>query len=189
MDRQELEALLEGGTETQKIDFKAPCSWNVESFAKDILSLSNIQDGGYIIIGVSEKRNGTFERKGITDAQHDTFKIDIMRDQMASFADPHTNFIVELVEDNSGLKYVVIRVFQFEEIPVICNKDSRDTRKGIIYYRNKNRRIESAPVSNSYDMRDIVKLATVRMMQRKIELGFTVEPSAKKTLDEELGGL
>jgi predicted HTH transcriptional regulator len=189
MTTQELEELLEGGAETQRIEFKNPCLWDVEIFAKDILALSNVQDGGYIIIGVEETKSGTFQRKGITDGQRESFKTDIMRDQMAAFADPHTNFNVEFPKDKNGIEYAVIRVFPFEEIPVICNKDSRDTKKAIIYYRNKNRRVESAPVSNSYDMRDIIKLATIRMMQRKIELGFTVEPSVKKKLDEELEGL
>ena len=45
MNTQELEAILEGGTETQKIEFKGACDWNVRSLAKDILALSNVQEG------------------------------------------------------------------------------------------------------------------------------------------------
>lgn len=186
MTTQELEEKLEGATETQTVEFKNACDWNINIFAKDILALSNVQDGGYIIVGVED---GSFTRKGITIQQKETYKIDVMKDQMTSFADPHVNFIVDFPKDRNQKEYAVIRVFQFEEVPVICRKDSSDTKAGTLYYRNKNRRAESAPISNSYDMRDIIKLATVRMMQRKVELGFTVVPSVKKKLDDELKGL
>ncbi len=186
MTTQELEEKLEGATEAQTIEFKDSCNWNIKMFAKDILALSNVQDGGYIIIGVED---GNFSRKGITFAQKETYKIDIMKDQMTAFADPHVNFSIDFPKDREGKEYAVIHVFQFEEVPVICRKDSFDTKAGVLYYRNKNRRVESAPVSNSYDMRDIIQLATIRMMQRKIELGFTVSASIKKKLDDELNGL
>jgi len=188
MDTQELEQLLEAATETQTKDFKGPCCWDVKKFAKDILALSNVKDGGYIIVGVAETPNA-FERKGISEEQEKTFNPDIMRDQMESYAEPHVNFTIDIPLDKEGRKIAVITVFPFEEIPVICNRTSGDCTKGVVYYRNKGRRVESAAVSNAYDMRDIIKLATLRMMQRKVELGFTVEPSAKKKLDEELGDL
>lgn len=190
MTTKELEEKLEGGTETQTIEFKEACNWNVNIFAKDILALSNVQDGGWIVVGMKEAKDG-FERKGINQKQRVSYKIDEMRDQMTKYTDPHVNFIAEFPKDKSGEIYAVLRVFQFEEIPVICrnNCQSAGIHAGVIYYRNKNRRVESASVSNSYDMRDIIKFATVRMMQRKKELGFSVEETVKKKLDKELEGL
>jgi predicted HTH transcriptional regulator len=186
METEELESKIEAQAETQTTEFKGACSWSASQLAKDILALSNVQDGGAIIVGVEDK---TYARQGVTTDQRATYDADIMKDQMSAYADPHVNFSVAFPKDRTGLEYVAIRVYQFEEIPVICRKDSIDTRAGVIYYRNKNRRIESAAVSNSYDMRDIIELATVRMMQRKQRFGYVVTPADKQKFDEELKGL
>lgn len=186
MKTEELEEKLDGGAETQSVEFKSACNWDANLLAKDILALSNVQDGGYIIIGIEDEN---FRRKGITEEQKLTFNEDIMKDQMAMYADPHVNFNVYFPKDKMGTEYTVIKVYQFEEIPVICRKDSRDTKAGTLYYRNRNRRVESAPISNSYDMRDIIKLATVKMIRKEKEFGFSVEHFDKKKLDDELEGL
>lgn len=189
MTNQDLEALLEAGAESPGLDFKASCAWNAPSFAKDILALSNVQDGGHIIIGVDEAADGTFTRRGVSPEHRETFNIDVMRDHMTAYADPHVNFSVEFARDSGGLEFIAIKVFPFDEIPVICRKDAEGLRKATIYFRNRNRRVESAAVSNSYDLRDIVERAAVRMMQRMKGLGLAVEPSARKKLDDELKGL
>lgn len=189
MNTSELEEKLEAGVETPGLDYKGPCAWSAITFAKDILALSNVRDGGYIIIGVEEAANGTFIRRGVQAPERDSFKTDEMRDQLSSYADPHVNFAVEFPKDKTSLEYVVIKVFPFDEIPVICSKDSADTRKATIYYRNRDRRVESAAVSNAFDMRDIIERASVKMMQRIRGLGLTAGPSVRKKLDDELQGL
>jgi predicted HTH transcriptional regulator len=189
MNTQELEEKLEAGVETPGLDYKGPCDWNSATFAKDILALSNVQDGGYIIIGVEELTNNTFARRGVSAVQRDSFEVDKMRDQLSSYADPHVKFNVAFVKDKAGLEYVAIKVLPFDEVPVICSRESGDTHKATIYYRNRDRRVESAPVSNAFDLRDIVERAAVKMMQRMRGLGLTAEPSVQKKLDEELEGL
>jgi predicted HTH transcriptional regulator len=186
MTTEELERLLEGQEETQRHDFKEAIPWRAKSFVKDLLAMANVQDGGYIIVGVED---GTWRRQGITQEMEESYNIEIMRDQMAVYADPHVEFSREIVPDRESLRFAVIRVRQFDEIPVICRKDGEDVREGVLYYRSTNRRIESAPVRNSYDMRTIIEVATIRMMQRKRSLGFTVESSAREQLEAELGGL
>jgi predicted HTH transcriptional regulator len=167
MNTEELELHLQGQAEAPTLDFKAATLWDATRFAKDILAFSNVQDGGTIIIGIED---GTFNRQGINDAQRESYNVDIM----TSFADPHVNFSVTLPVDSDGRQYACIRIEPFQEIPVICRKDSADTRAGVIYYRNRNRRVESASVSNSYDMREIIELATVRLMQKKERAGFSI---------------
>src|SRR6202023_2975284 len=153
------------------LDFKAACCWSADSLAKDILAMANLKDGGHIIVGVED---GTFTRQGITVDHRITYDLDTMRDQMAAFADPHVNFQISFPTDRRGLEYAAIRVLPFDELPVICVKDSRDTRRGVIYYRNTNARVQSAAVSNSYDMRDILTNATVKLMRRLAGIGLVV---------------
>jgi predicted HTH transcriptional regulator len=189
MNTDELEQRLEGGRETPSFEVKASMAWNHKTLAKDILAMANVRDGGIILIGVEDR---TFARQGVDQATLQTYDIDVMRDQMAQYADPHVDLSVGYPCDRDGRQYVAIEVAPFREIPVICRKDSYDTRAGAIYYRNTNRRVESAPVSNSYDMRDIITTAAMRTRQRLEELGaapaFT-EPDLRKRLDDELGGL
>ncbi|MGC9599550.1 MAG: ATP-binding protein [Minisyncoccia bacterium] len=172
MTTEELESKLQGGTETQTLDIKAACDWNADTMAKDILAMTNVRDGGYIIIGVED---GTFARQGINAMQRATYAIETMRDQLRAFADPHVTFTVEFPRDSTGLEYAVLRVMPFEEIPVICATDRAGLRRGVVYYRNSNARVESAAVSNSYDMHDIILTATVKMMRRLRASGFTVD--------------
>jgi predicted HTH transcriptional regulator len=181
MKTRELEAMLQGGIETPTLDFKAACDWKADSMAKDILAMANVQDGGYIIIGVEE--GTTFIRQGITLKQKESFKLDIMRDQMARFADPRVVFTVEFPRDKDDREYAVIRVLPFDEVPVICAVGNGELRPGIIYYRNSDKRPESAPVSNAYDMRDIISTAAERMMRRLVAKGFTVH-SAPSTAEQ-----
>lgn len=192
MTTDELEAHLDGQAETQNLDFKSSCPWDVRRFARDILAFSNVRDGGLIIIGVAD---GTFAREGIADEDRTTYSIDVMRDQMTSYADPHTNFRTEFPSDRNGLVYGVIRIEPFESVPIICRRDSEDTQAGAIYYRNLNRRMESARISNYHDMRELVEIATVRMMRRLQKQGFAPAAEAPQAQDvqaayaAELGGL
>jgi predicted HTH transcriptional regulator len=189
VDTADLEQRLEAGQETQSFEVKASMPWNVKSLAKHILAMANIRDGGMILIGVDDK---TFAREGTTAAVRDTYSIDIMRDQMAQYADPHVDFSVTFPVDRDGRTYVAIHVASFRRVPVICRRDSEGTLAGAIYYRSSNRRAESAAVRNSYDMSDIVMLAALRTRQHLEDLGALSGPAPNpltRRLDEELDGL
>jgi predicted HTH transcriptional regulator len=188
MNLTQLEELISGGEETQKIDFKAPCKWAVKNFAKDLLAFSNVQDGGYIVIGVSETENG-FIRDGLTDEIIKTFDIDIMKDQLAAYADPHIEFSVFVQSDSTDKKYVVICIKEFQELPIICAKDSEDTKRGIVYYRTSRGRPQSAPISNSYDMRNVIDRATIKNSSRFKKLGINIENDINSKYEIERGNL
>jgi predicted HTH transcriptional regulator len=164
-------------------------AWDHKTLARDILAMSNVRDGGTIVIGVED---GTFKRVGVDAATRGTYNVEVMRDQMAQYADPHVRFSVSYPPDLNGLQYVAIEVESFDETPVICRKDSKDTREGAVYYRSNRRRMESAEVRSSYDMRDILIVAATRTRQRLQALGVLPDVASQALavrLDDELGGL
>jgi len=184
MTNEQFLSYLKGKEETQRVEFKSACIWDEKTFAKDILAMSNVQNGGYIIIGVDDS---TFKPTGINSEIKNSYNIDIMKDQMTKYADPHVDFSIMTFQDESGKEYIVIKINQFEEIPVICRRDnpSAQVTKGKIYYRNRDRRVESASVSNSYDMRNIIELAIIRMFNRKKELGYNIKFSDEEKFEKE----
>lgn len=189
MKTEELEHLLEGQKEHPSLDFKAPCVWDVKKLTRDILAMSNLPDGGHIVIGVEEKDN-SFVRTGVEDQHCNTFILDEMKDQVGKYADPMVDFDVHIVEDINGLKYVVIKVFSFRETPTICKRDlDKELRASTLYYRNTNRRVESAAVSNVNDLRDIIELAAVRLMQRRRSFGFMIPDNDHELYEKEIAAL
>ena len=190
----EFDGLVEGSRESSSLDFKTACSWHVKTMARDILAFSNLQGGGFIVFGIDDE---TFERRGLTEEQVKTFDLEKMQDQMAEYADPFVTFdLHKNIIDDEGRRFVVIHISEFIEVPVVCKKEAHDSlqnlllRKGGLYYRTKNRRPESAEVSNSYDMRDILDRAAIKMMTKRKKQGFTAV-SAEQTnyYENELGGL
>lgn len=186
MTTEELKQLLEAGTETQRIEYKGPCEWDVNLFAKDILAIANIEDGGWIIIGMEETSQG-YKRVGVKRVQRETFNYDIMRDQFSKFADPHVDFSVDFPLDKNGTQFVVIRVYEFKEIPVICiqSNEKAGTKAPMIYYRNTDKKVESGPVSNYHDLRNLIERASIKTRTRWERLGLKISSSFENKLDQE----
>jgi predicted HTH transcriptional regulator len=185
----ELEELLEGRTETQSLEAKTSCPWNVDTLVKDILAMSNVEHGGRIIVGVEDK---TFARIGVSAADKATYVSDTMKDQIAPYADPYVHFRADVVADLSGKEFVVISVSPFDEVPVICKKDGKDVHKGRIYYRSALGRPQSSAISTSHEMQNLILIATSRMTRRLARLGLAVvstTPSTTALFDKELAGL
>jgi predicted HTH transcriptional regulator len=186
VDTEDIEALLTGAEETDVLEFKGAVSWNRNLFVKDILAMANVIDGGRIVVGVED---GTFRRLGLTPEQVATYRIDEMRDGLAPFADPRVVFRLHSVADAAGLIFVVIEVSPFEDVPVICRRDGADVRAGVIYFRSRTRRPESAAVANSSDMRDLVERSATQSARRLRRLGFVPEVQPGPDYDAELGEL
>lgn len=188
MTMQEIEGYLEGAGETPQLDFKAACSWSAKFFAPHILAMANTESGGIIVVGVEDK---AMARQGVSAEQRISFVLDVMKDQMSSYADPYVDFEVEYPMDRDGKEYVVIKVREFVEVPIICKKggDGTGTHQGAIYHRNNNRRPESAAISNSADMRLLIERAAVRMRKKITRLHEEIIAQDQEPFDQELGDL
>jgi predicted HTH transcriptional regulator len=186
MNSQDLEAILDGAEETDVLEFKGAVAWDRNLFVKDILAMANVVDGGRIIVGV---KDGTFERQGLTAEQLASYKIDEMRDGVAPFADPRVVFRIEVAVDLAGLSFVIIEIFPFDEIPVICRRDGSDVRAGTVYFRSRTRRPQSAAVANSADMRDMVERAAALSARRLRRIGFVPAMPPGPDYEAELEGI
>ena len=181
----EFEALLDGAEESDVLEFKGPMDWH-QSLIRDILAMANVQDGGRIVIGISDR---TYERIGLTAVQVATYDLEAIQDRVASFADPRAEFRIDVVADRNGLNFVVIDVRAFETTPVVCRRDGAGLSEGDIYYRSRTGRPASARVKSSADMRDIIEVAITRSRRRLNGIGFVPREEAGFDYDTELGGL
>ena len=104
-----LDLLQEG----RSIDFKKASSWDdlKQGIPKDVLAMSNLRDGGLIIIGV-EENNNVWNCTGITDEQINTYNPDDMIDYVNKYASPSINFDIVTHEDDNKLKYLIIVNFR-----------------------------------------------------------------------------
>ncbi|WP_166333003.1 AlbA family DNA-binding domain-containing protein [Sphingobacterium chungjuense] len=170
---EQLKSLIEGQTENPSLDFKADCSLNLRKLAKDIIAMSDVRDGGLIVMGVKERNTG-FEATGVSEANLTTYNKDQMKDKLMKYADPPVDFDLHFPSDGNGKTFVVIKVHPFKEIPMICVRDwDKDLVANTIYYRNTNQRVQSAAISNAHDLRAVIEHAAIKMFQKYRDLGLT----------------
>lgn len=195
MTPHEIEALLEGASESPALDFKHPMRWDSNSFVKDFLAMANLPAGGRIIVGVEEDKSASgtsrYVRRGVDAVTAATFDPDIMKDQIDQYADPQVEFSVTVAKDGAGLTYVIIKVHTFTEQIVICKRDGKEVKAGDIYYRRTRGRAQSGRVDSAHDMRSILLLAQARtnLALRSIGLDVTKSAATADFYNQELEGL
>lgn len=190
MQTKDLEKLLEAQQELPGLDFKGPMGWDVKSFAPHFLAMANERDGGFIIVGVEENKatpGNPYVRRGVDEVTARSYDFDTMKDQLSEYADPHVDFQLFKPLGTDGQRYVVIKVLEFDFLPIISKKDCRKVDGGKIYGRKHDKKPQSAPISNSHQMRELIDRATVKMMQHYQRLGLVApsQPTDVKRFDDE----
>lgn len=72
--------------------------------------------------------------------------------------------------EHAGLRFIGIEVEEFDTVPVLCNRDYPDVlRDGACYVRSR-KKPETAEVPRHEDMRDLLDLATEKLLQRHIQV-------------------
>ena len=108
--------------EERNIEFKTSTPWNDKSFkakiAKSILGMANIRDGGWIVIGKVRQPDDTHEAVGMTQTDYESYSSDLLKDFVKNYAAPHVEISLEKPE-YAQKKFVVIRVEEFDDVPVI----------------------------------------------------------------------
>jgi hypothetical protein len=173
---EEYRTIIYAGKEDQNREYKRSFPWNrktdgrtMAKVAKTILAMSNLRDGGHIVIGIQENDDKTYTATGVQDAHITTFSYDDVADFVRKYAEPYAKFALEVVTLDEH-KFVVISVSGFDEIPVICKDSYADILKvGTVYIRPSSGRPQSAPISNYVDMRDLLDLSVDRGIRRFLE--------------------
>jgi len=198
MKESEFEEILTPGYETRGVEFKPPGPRTDKSlFAKvtrAALGMANRRDGGTIVIGVRSVGNN-LTPVGLADADLSTWSYDDVSTGFAAYADPSIAFDLEKVPYKTS-QYVVLRMHEFEDIPVLCKKDYNNNdevvlRKGACYVRSRHKP-ETSEIPTQEDMRDLLDLATDKSVRkfisRSTRTGLLPFASSEPTtqLDEEL---
>jgi putative nucleotidyltransferase with HDIG domain len=158
----EVERLLASKTENRNLDYKRSVSWGEITTAekgaivKDVLAMSNTQNGGTIIFGV---RDGDFEPVGMDESHFLSFDPTRFSDFVNRYADPPIACKVQKFVIRR-MRFLVIGVPEFTDVPTLCRADLNDARgylilkKGATYVCTE--RAASEIVSTAETMRDLI---------------------------------
>jgi len=187
MPTEEFRALIEAGHEMRNLEFKQPFKWSDdnsiwlrEKVIKAVLGFSNTKDGGNIVIGVTENDNSPPARVGLSTAELRSFSYDDTKGQIDSFGSSEISFMVKEAEDKDKY-FIVIQVSEFEELPIICKKDSQTKdvmRRGDIYCRLLSGNISTGKVTEK-EMRKIIEMAIDKGNRRLDERGYVLKDVQK----------
>lgn len=161
--------------ETKNLDFKSSFDWSLASakekagIVKDILAMANTENGGRIIIGITND----YKLTGLDEKSSKSFDQTDFNNYCYKYCDPEfASRVIKVQDDATGQYFVVIDVPEFKEVPIVCKKNLDDNgknilREGAIYVRTD--KAESTTITNSEEMRDFITRAAKRNSQFLIE--------------------
>lgn len=156
--------LQSGRSERPDLEYKQGAGWKSlrDKIAQAALAMANLEGGGYIIIGMEEDDHGRYNLAGVDKDDVNTYKKDDISEFINKYADPYVEINMEVFEE----RIVVIQVSEFEEVPVICKKDSDHLQQGRIYVRSR-RKTESTPQPTVSDVREILDRAVDKGIRKQ----------------------
>jgi predicted HTH transcriptional regulator len=168
--------ILALGHERRGVEFKGPRPSTDKHFlarvARAALGMSNLRDGGMIIVGVDEV-SAKLVPKGLNGADLSTWKYDDVSVRLAEYADPYVTFDLEHVE-HEGADFVIIRVQEFDDVPVLCKKpystDGKEVLRAGACYVRSTRKPETSEIPSQAEMREVLDLALVKRLRSYISV-------------------
>jgi predicted HTH transcriptional regulator len=184
------------GREERNLEFKERLDWSKSegrnNLIKAALAMSNIRDGGVIVLGV--RNDGT--PVGLSAKEAVVFDHDALAPVINEYAEPYTRLVVTSGHDpdDGGRWFVVIQIQEFHEYPVICKRDGTDLRRGALYTRSTKMNA-SAEVASVAEMKEILDLAVEKGIRafnlRAASAGIPLPstPTAREQYERQLGKL
>lgn len=180
--------LINSKSENKNLDFKERFNWDTATteekgdIVKDILAMSNTQDGGKIIFGVDDRM---FNLVGLSENDYKSFDTTKLNDFLHKYTDP--NFTCQVLKFFIKNQYyvVLIDIPEFQEVPILCKNNldsSKDNSKkilqrGQIYIRTE--KGSSETIKTSEEMREFLGRAVAKKgdeLLRSIELLIKGKP-------------
>ncbi|MEX0874590.1 MAG: ATP-binding protein [Actinomycetota bacterium] len=198
MTPEELGELIAIGYERRGIEFKGPGSLRDKAYAvkvvRAVLGMANRRDGGLVVLGVDE-REGKLDATGVGEEEQGSWSFDLISEFVAPYADPSASFDLEHLE-HEGKLFVVLRVHEFEDVPVLCAKSYEPTlRRGACYVRTR-RKPETSEIPTQTEMRELIELAVEKRLHEMLgslqRAGLSLErpgPTDDERFDEQIGDL
>ena len=158
---EELEDYLRTGYERRGFELKGPGKSDDKRFlakvARAALSMGNLRDGGYVVIGLDGDQLASW------------LDYDAVSARLAVYCDPPLSFHLAEHELVTKSRVVVLEISEFADIPHLCACGYPDVlREGGLYVRP--RRIpETSEVASSVEMREVVDLAAEKRLRALIE--------------------
>ncbi len=185
------------GKEERNLEYKQSMAWGEsstkEKLTKAALAMSNLKEGGVIVVGVKENADGSFEPVGMDSNDLIGYRADLIIAHINKYAEPYVELTINKVVDEEK-KFVVIQVAPFQEIPTICKKGSNGLKSGKLYIRSR-RMNETTESLSQTDMREIIDIAVDKNIEKFRQRFYSVFPNnsseietiSSNEFDEELG--
>ena len=157
-------------TESQSLEYKEGKSWESLKYKITLaaLALSNNENGGHIIIGVSEYNNNV-KLSGMTENDSQSYNQDIVSEFINKYAEP--NIKIQLKIFNIDKKHVaVIYVHEFALTPTITKK-SYDGMiiEGVMYSRLIRKNASTRHITAT-DMKRTIDLAITKNLKHYLKI-------------------
>jgi predicted HTH transcriptional regulator len=191
MSESEIETLIKYPNEERYLEFKRSIRWEGDSRAKitkSIMALANLRDGGWIIIGKEEQTNRSFRSVGVLQSDYDSFDPDDVKAFVYGQTQPPAIFEV-IKKEYDNKKFILIKVKEFDDIPIICKKGYDDIlHAGKLYVRSKGKP-ESIAMPSDAEMREVIEIAidkgVSKFVQRLQRTGIWAPKEELATSDDE----
>lgn len=161
-------SILENTRESRGVEFKPSLPWNdinqqiqLQDIIKSILGMSNVRDGGKIILGVKQNSDKTFSLEGMKQEDLETYDSDKIYQDVRNFGSPEPRFEVKNIKFD-GKNFIVFFVHDFLYSPIICVKNGKNIGgeplvRGVLYIRTL--KPETKKIDDETEMREIIDLA------------------------------
>lgn len=191
MSESEIETLIEYPNEERYLEFKRTVRWEGDiqaKITKSIMALANLRDGGWIIIGKEEQTDRSFKSVGMLQSDYDSFDPDDVKAYVYGQTQPPAIFEV-IKKEYGNKKFILIKVKEFDDIPIICKKGYDDIlHAGKLYVRSKGKP-ESIAIPSDAEMREVIELAidkgVSKFVQRLQRTGIWAPKAELSTSDDE----